>query len=127
MDPLTTERLVVRVPPVTEAEPVADYFARNAAFHAPFDPPRPPEFCTAGYWRERLRQNEEELLARTAARFFLFDGVRVVGHASVEPPWHRPSQGKAGSRNVAEGQGRDDQGSAAAGWSGSSRGRRQGA
>lgn len=80
---LSTARLTVCVPSVDAAGEVAAYYARNATFHAPFDPPRPQGFRTAAYWKRQLQVNLEALEARSAARFFLFDDERVVGHASL--------------------------------------------
>lgn len=81
---LTTERLRLEVPEPSRAvaEAVADYFARNRAFHGPWDPPRPDGFTEPAHWEAQLVDNAAQLEARTAARFFLFEGDRVVGNAS---------------------------------------------
>jgi ribosomal-protein-alanine N-acetyltransferase len=80
---IATERLSVEVPDPSAAPQVADYLVRNRAFHRPWDPPRNPDHFTEAHWTQQLAVNIKLLECRDAARFFLFDGDRVVGHANL--------------------------------------------
>ncbi len=76
---LVTARLVLEVPEPTAAPRVLEYFARNKEHLAPWDPPRPANFMTEAFWKERLAQSRLELLNDQSARFFVFKEERVVG------------------------------------------------
>lgn len=82
---LTTDRLVLRMAAPDEAEAVADYFARNRAHFARWDPRREEAFFTAAFWRERLTADLERGLSEASLRFFVFerrDAARVIGQVS---------------------------------------------
>lgn len=77
-----TERLVVRMAGEADAPAIVRYWTANRAFLAPWDPARPAEFFTEGFWRDQVRRNREELEMDRALRLFVFsraaDG-EVVG------------------------------------------------
>jgi [ribosomal protein S5]-alanine N-acetyltransferase len=76
---LVTQRLVLEVPEPDAAPRVIDYFVRNKAHLAPWDPPRPATFLTEAFWKERLAQSRLELLNDQSARFFVSKNGVVVG------------------------------------------------
>ncbi len=81
---LCTDRLVVALAPPSEAEAVADYFARNREHFAPWDPRRGDEFFTAAWWRARL-EADAAALGDQGFRFFVRERARperVVGQIS---------------------------------------------
>jgi ribosomal-protein-alanine N-acetyltransferase len=69
---LETARLVLRTARPEEAAAVVDYFVRNEAHLASWEPARPPGFYTEALWRERLEGYRDEQLAGRAYRFHLF-------------------------------------------------------
>ncbi len=82
---LTTDRLVLRMASPREADVVADYFARNRAHFAPWDPRRPEGFYTARWWRERLQGDAQAALSDRGYRLFVLthdEPARVVGQTS---------------------------------------------
>jgi ribosomal-protein-alanine N-acetyltransferase len=83
---LTTERLVLHLPLPSAGAAAADYYTRNRAHLAPWDPPRPDVFFTPQLWDERLRTNREEYCADRSLRTFLElrdDPGRLVGTANL--------------------------------------------
>jgi len=78
---LETSRLVVRTASVEEAGAVADYFKRNEAHLAPWEPARPPGFHTVAFWRDRLVGYRDEQLGGLGYRFHLFS--RLEGQGEV--------------------------------------------
>lgn len=79
---LETERLILRLARPDEAESVRDFFVRNEAHLAPWEPARPPGFFTVEHWRDRLVTFRDLWLAGSAYRFHLFDPrepTRVIG------------------------------------------------
>jgi ribosomal-protein-alanine N-acetyltransferase len=53
---LTTERLIVRVPAVSDADAIATYQAANRRHLAVWEPLRPEEYYTAAFWRLELQR-----------------------------------------------------------------------
>ncbi len=79
---LETERLHVRLARVDEASAVQEFFVRNDAHLAPWEPTRPPGFFTVEHWRERLVSFRDLWLAGSAYRFHVFEKrapTRVIG------------------------------------------------
>jgi [ribosomal protein S5]-alanine N-acetyltransferase len=69
---LGTQRLVLEPVTVAHAEQILDYYVRNQAHLAPWEPSRPPRFYTVEYHRE---QCEKAVVARARdenARFAVF-------------------------------------------------------
>ncbi len=86
---VSTERLHLAIPGPADAGAVLHYFQRNEAHLGPWEPTRPPEFSTLGFWRGRLDRSLEEAAQGTSARYFLIrrdrgvkDPSRVIGTAS---------------------------------------------
>jgi ribosomal-protein-alanine N-acetyltransferase len=69
---LTTERLLLTLPPTSAAERLAAYCRANEEHHRPWSPSRPAEFCTAGYWRRQLEGARLEYQRAQSVRFVLF-------------------------------------------------------
>lgn len=83
---LTTDRLVVRMADASEGASVADYYTRNRAHFAPWDPRRSDEFFTASWWKARLETDPESAVADRGYRLFVFERdrpTRVVGQISL--------------------------------------------
>lgn len=67
---LTTQRLVLHLPDVSHSTAVAEFYRENSGHFARWDPPRPSDFTSASYWRNRLREYRDEQVAGQAVRFF---------------------------------------------------------
>lgn len=79
---LETDRLLLRMARVEEAVAVVEFFARNDAHLAPWEPSRPDGFFTVEHWRERLVTFRDLWLAGSAYRFHVFEKsarARVIG------------------------------------------------
>jgi [ribosomal protein S5]-alanine N-acetyltransferase len=91
---LTTPRLrIAHVQPGHEAE-TADFFARNRAHFARWDPPAPGDFYSVGFWERSIARSVEDFAADRAVRLDLFD-------ASV--PDSRVVIGRMGFSQIARG------------------------
>jgi alkyl sulfatase BDS1-like metallo-beta-lactamase superfamily hydrolase len=53
------------------AERVVDFYQRNDKHLAPWDPPKPKEFCTAAFQSDRLVQAAKDAEAGSAMRWWL--------------------------------------------------------
>jgi [ribosomal protein S5]-alanine N-acetyltransferase len=53
------------------AATVADFYRRNEAHFAPWDPPKPPDFATVAVQRERIRQSLREFDEGVGFRYWL--------------------------------------------------------
>lgn len=93
---LCTPRLLVHIPPPEHAPAVLAFFVENAARFAPFDPPRPAGFLTLPFWRQRLRQSQDEARFDRGYRFFLRrrddPGGEVLGSIGLSNLARGPSQ-----------------------------------
>jgi ribosomal-protein-alanine N-acetyltransferase len=83
MPTLTTNRLILRLPTLADAESVLEYTLRNRAFLAATEPVRPNTNYTLDFWVRQLQQNQEDALRGIAYRFFLFHGEHIVGVANL--------------------------------------------
>ncbi len=82
---LATPRLTVRMAAPDEADAIADYYERNRAHFAPWDPRRAAEFYTGAWWRQRLEADARAIPEDRGYRFFLFPEDtpgRAVGQIS---------------------------------------------
>ena len=68
---LSTSRLDLIPARVELAERVVEYYKRNDLHLAPWDPPKPEDFRTEAFQRERLLHAEEDALAGKAMRWWL--------------------------------------------------------
>jgi ribosomal-protein-alanine N-acetyltransferase len=93
---IQTERLLLRLPPVTAADAVAAYLERNRTFHAPWSPHTSESYYAASFWREQLERDESAFDAGDALRFCLFErgepSGRVVGRAHFSSFMRGPFQ-----------------------------------
>mgnify|MGYP002637640373 CR=1 FL=1 len=67
-----TSRLIVAMPEVAQATDVAEYYAANREFLAPWEPVRREEYFTEPYWRERLVTQLADYDADRAASFVVW-------------------------------------------------------
>lgn len=68
---LNGPRLLLRAPAVSMQSQVLDYYLRNQAFFAPWDPICPPDFFAPEGVAQRLAQGLEAFAEGTAYRFWL--------------------------------------------------------
>lgn len=64
---IRTARLVLRLPDHGDAAAIADYNARNRAFHAPWMPRRGDAVFSPGHWEERIPVMRADHLERGSA------------------------------------------------------------
>lgn len=84
---LATERLILRIPTPGDADRIAAYHAGNRSHLAPWEPIRPDEYFTPGYWRRALESLEAEILNERSVPFVLLarsapDGP-VIGRCAI--------------------------------------------
>ncbi|MEL6712721.1 MAG: GNAT family N-acetyltransferase, partial [Planctomycetota bacterium] len=68
---ITTDRLLVQVPPVSAAGRILDYCVRNREHLAPWEPYRPDEYFTLPFWRNQVLGARDEYLAGSSVRTIL--------------------------------------------------------
>lgn len=68
---LTTQRLILSVPTLADAERVAAYHRENRAHLTPWEPTRPDEYFTTEYWRGALPDIAAEALQERSMAFIL--------------------------------------------------------
>jgi ribosomal-protein-alanine N-acetyltransferase len=79
---LTTPRLQLRAPDAAQAAAVADFYRRNAAHFAPWDPPLPPDHTAPEVVERALADGAEAFAAGRSLRWWLQplgDATRVIG------------------------------------------------
>lgn len=69
---IETEDLVLKLPDAAYADSVADYYLRNRAFLAEFEPLRLEDFYTAKFQKAALEQEREQAVEGNAFTFYLF-------------------------------------------------------
>jgi ribosomal-protein-alanine N-acetyltransferase len=83
---ITTERLILTLPPPEFAPQVVEYFRFNRDHHERWNPEYPPEVFTESYWRARLLMHRHELAEGVSLRLILLgkDSLegRVIGHCN---------------------------------------------
>lgn len=80
---LTTPRLrVAHVRPGYEAETV-DFFERNRAHFARWDPPAPADFYSVGFWERSFLRSIDDFAADRAVRLDLFDRSESTGRVVI--------------------------------------------
>ncbi|HZI15637.1 MAG TPA: GNAT family N-acetyltransferase [Myxococcus sp.] len=86
---LTTERLVLTLPPPDAAGRVLAYYEANRAHLEPVSPTRPANFFTMTYWRTRLAQDREDARHDLSLRMFMLPREHpratapVIGNVSL--------------------------------------------
>ena len=80
---LTTARLrVAHVRPGYEAATV-DFFERNRAHFARWDPPAPADFYSVGFWERSMLRSVDDFAADRAVRLDLFDRSEPTGRVVI--------------------------------------------
>lgn len=69
---LTTERLLLTIPPVSMAKPHLCFAQDNAAHLGPWEPPFPEGYYTLNFWRDRLQRNLREHADGASCRLSIF-------------------------------------------------------
>ena len=79
-----SERVFCRLPREEEAATMLEYYERNQAHFAPWDPERPEEFYTESFWLAYIKRARSEFRSEKTLRFciFLKDGRELIGHAN---------------------------------------------
>lgn len=82
---LRTDRVVLRLAEEHEASAVLDYFSRNRAHLARWEPEPPPGFYTKAFWLERLGTYRRDREVGRAHRFHVFErpSERVIGTVGI--------------------------------------------
>lgn len=75
---LDTPRLRVRLAEAHEAEHIVAYYTRNEPHLRVWEPERPGGFFTLPFWKERIALYEDQSLAGTSFRFFLFANTQTL-------------------------------------------------
>lgn len=92
---LTTERLVLRLPPPEEAESVARFYAENQE-HLRNSGPSNPSLIERSYWESQLKIFDDEFAAGQAARFFVYergpDDKDIIGSVNLSNIIRRAAQ-----------------------------------
>jgi ribosomal-protein-alanine N-acetyltransferase len=77
---------------VSDADTLAELYAENREFLAPFDPPRPEAFATAAAQRRELGALEQERAADRLERFLILADGEAAGVISVSRITRGPFQ-----------------------------------
>lgn len=84
---LTTARLVLVLPEPDLADRMVDYYRRNRAHLAPWEPRRAEEFLTVEWWERQLRANLREFEEDRGVRLAILrrddPTQRVIGVANI--------------------------------------------
>lgn len=82
---LVTDRTVIRLAADHEARKVVDYFDRNRAHLARWEPEPPDTFYTEAFWRERLAAYRRDRVTDRSYRLHLFEkpSERVIGTIGI--------------------------------------------
>lgn len=80
---LTTERLLLVLPPPDFAERVLAYFDENRSHLEPVSPASPSTFYTVVYWRTRLAQEREDARLDRGLRLYLLPRHAPLSQAPV--------------------------------------------
>lgn len=79
---LETPRLTIEPIGVAHAPLLAEFFKRNDAHLAPWDPPRPAGVCSASFWEAECERAVDEIGEGVVARWALLlrgDNTHVIG------------------------------------------------
>ena len=82
---LVTKRLVVRLATVRDAAAIVEYYQKNQAFLAPFEPERPTDWLTQIFWQGQAKRALQEFQSDRSCRLFLLRSDRpavVLGCAN---------------------------------------------
>ena len=82
MPEFPSERLVTRLGREEDAPAVLAFYNENRAFLETWEPLRPHDFYTLGWWKGKIADSEKEFAAGQSLRLFMFSRAepsRVVG------------------------------------------------
>lgn len=68
---IETERVKLRVPRISDARKMLDFYIENEAFLSPYDPPKPEGFFTLDFWKNNIQNFQNKCVESTQARFIL--------------------------------------------------------
>lgn len=83
---IETQRLIIRLPQVSDVPEVIRYYSDNREHLQPFSPTFAPDFLDEATWLEQVRARTAEFAAGESFRGFLFeqrDPVRVLGNLNL--------------------------------------------
>lgn len=83
---LSGERLILRTLAESEADKILDYYIRNEAFLAEWEPVRSGEFYTLPFQREQLVRDRREIEAGRLVRIWILEKIRpdrVIGTVAL--------------------------------------------
>ena len=82
---LETNRLIVREAQFKDIDTIVDYLNTNKVFHAPFEAPRPHNYYTKSYWKQRLYSNYYRADEDKTLQLFMFtkdEPNKAIGYAN---------------------------------------------
>jgi [ribosomal protein S5]-alanine N-acetyltransferase len=92
---LSTRRLFVRMAEYADVAAVVQYYQRNRAFLAPFEPLRSEEFFTEFFWQVQLERSVMDFEQDHSLRLFIFERAnpkRVIGSINFNQFFRGPLQ-----------------------------------
>jgi ribosomal-protein-alanine N-acetyltransferase len=104
---IETQRLIIRLPQISDVPEVIRYYAENRAYLQPFSPTFAADFLDEEIWSEQVRVRTLEFAAGDSFRGFLFDRtapVRIVGNISLTQVHRGSFQSCVLGYNLAEGE-----------------------
>ena len=102
---LSTRRLFVRMAEYTDIAAVTQYYQRNRAFLAPFEPIRPEEFFTEFFWQVQLERSLMDFEQDRSLRLFIFERANptvVIGSINFNQFFRGPLQACVVGYSLAE-------------------------
>ena len=92
---LETSRLTIEPIGVAHAPLLAEFFRRNDAHLAPWDPPRPASVCSSSFWEAECERAVDEISEGVVARWALLplgDTAQVIGRINYTQITRGPFQ-----------------------------------
>jgi [ribosomal protein S5]-alanine N-acetyltransferase len=88
------EQLLLRIPRVSDAQKMLDFYHLNSSFFAPTDPPKPETFLTLPYWKEMIQRYQNNWIERNQLRLILIckESGEVAGTISFTQMERGPFQ-----------------------------------
>ncbi|ASC72274.1 Ribosomal-protein-alanine acetyltransferase [Halomicronema hongdechloris C2206] len=73
MPVLESERLILRLGDPKDIDSIIHYFTVNQAYLQPFEPQRPDNFLTPGYWAAELEARRQDAVQKRSLKLFIFE------------------------------------------------------
>lgn len=83
---MTSERLIIRLPELSDVPEIVRFQRRNAQHFKPVFPTRPKEFLTVEFWRGRVKAARDDAGKDVGYRLFMFPAAspqRIVGNINL--------------------------------------------